>query len=54
VVAMPAYEVTEPGTHWFDVLFSADGTAPQRLLTRIAFTIGFQPQVTVRLPQKES
>jgi hypothetical protein len=44
IIPMPPYEVTEEGTHWFDVLFSPGAGQEERLLTRIPFTVVYQPQ----------
>lgn len=45
IVPMPPYEITEEGTTWFDVLFSPGALEEDRLLTRIPFTVVYQPQV---------
>lgn len=44
ILPMPPYEITEEGTHWFDVLFSPGAGQQDLLLTRIPFTIIYQPQ----------
>jgi hypothetical protein len=43
IVPVPPYEVTEEGTHWFDVLFSPGAGEEDRLLTRIPFSVMYQP-----------
>lgn len=43
IVPMPPYEITEEGTHWFDVLFSPGAGQEDRVLTRIPFTVVYQP-----------
>jgi hypothetical protein len=44
IAAMPEYEMTEEGTYWFDVLFGGRGQ-DDRVLTRIPFTVNYQPDV---------
>lgn len=44
IVPMPEYEITEEGTYWFDLLFSPGGEQDDRLLTRLPFTVVYQPQ----------
>lgn len=46
ILPMPSYEVTEEGTYWFDVLFSPRSGEEDRMLTRIPFTVVYQPQPT--------
>lgn len=46
IMPMPEYEITEEGTTWFDVLFSPGAGQEDRLLTRIPFTVVYQPQAT--------
>jgi hypothetical protein len=41
---MPEYEITEEGTYWFDLLFSPGSGQDDRLLTRLPFTVVYQPQ----------
>jgi len=48
IVPMPEYEMTEEGTHWFDVLLTPVGEDDGQLLTRIPFVIAYQPTVTLR------
>ncbi|HEY3959603.1 MAG TPA: hypothetical protein VGL68_03735 [Solirubrobacteraceae bacterium] len=48
IVPMPEYEVTEEGTYWFDVLFYPGGGEEPRVLTRIPFSVTYQPQVSFR------
>jgi hypothetical protein len=43
ILPMPHYEITEEGTHWFDVLLSPGGGEEDRLLTRIPFTVQYVP-----------
>lgn len=45
IVPMPQYDITEEGTTWFDVLFSPGAGQEDRLLTRIPFTVVYQPEV---------
>ncbi len=45
ILPMPSYELTEEGTYWFDVLFSPGSGQEDRLLTRIPFTVIYQPQL---------
>ena len=40
---MPQHEMSEEGTHWFDVLFGGRDQE-DRMLTRIPFTVTYQPQ----------
>ncbi len=44
ILPMPEYQITEEGTTWFDVLFSPGTGQEDRLLTRIPFTVIYQPQ----------
>ncbi len=44
IVPMPGYEITEEGTYWFDLLFSPGSGQDDRLLTRLPFTVVYQPQ----------
>jgi hypothetical protein len=44
ILPMPPYEITEEGTHWFDVLFAPGAGQEDRLLTRIPFTVTYSPQ----------
>lgn len=44
IVPMPEYEITEEGTYWFDLLFSPGSGQDDRLLTRLPFTVVYQPQ----------
>jgi hypothetical protein len=48
IVPMPEYELTEEGTWWFDILMTPVGEDEGQLLTRIPFTITYQPTVTLR------
>jgi hypothetical protein len=43
ILPMPSYEITEEGITWFDVLFGGKGQ-DDRLLTRIPFSVAYQPQ----------
>lgn len=47
----PAFEVTEEGTYWFDLLLVAPGDEDGQMLTRLPFTVRYQPAVTVQMPQ---
>lgn len=47
ILPMPAYELTEPGTYWFDVLLGVPDDPGDQLLTRIPFTISYQQTVTL-------
>jgi hypothetical protein len=52
VLPMPQYEVTEPGTHWFDLLIRGHREEQPRLLTRIPLNVSYQPRVTLRTGSK--
>jgi hypothetical protein len=54
VLPMPQYEVTEPGTHWFDLLIRSGREEQPRLLTRIPLNVSYQPRVTLRTGSKSS
>jgi hypothetical protein len=48
IMPMPEYDLTEPGTHWFDVLLeSPDDESEPQLLTRIPFIVNYQQTVTL-------
>jgi len=47
IVPMPAYELTEPGTYWFDVLLEDQSGDSEQLLTRMPFTVTYQQTVTL-------
>jgi len=44
----PPFELTEEGTYWFDVLLCAPGEDDGQVLTRMPFTIQYQPGVMVQ------
>jgi hypothetical protein len=44
IIRQMAYEVTEVGAYWFDVLLSPGSESEDRLLTRIPLTVVYQPQ----------
>jgi hypothetical protein len=46
----PEYEITEEGTTWFDVLLVPPGDDDGELLTRMQFTVTYQPTVTLQRP----
>jgi hypothetical protein len=48
ILPMPPFELTEPGTHWFDVLLGADDGDDGELLTRIPFMINYQQTIQLR------
>lgn len=50
ILAFPGYEFTEPGAYWFDVLLTEIGEDDGQVLTRVPFTIQYQPGVTIRMP----
>jgi hypothetical protein len=50
IMPMPPYEITEEGTHWFDVILTAPGEEEGELLTRIPFTVQYQPAVGFQMP----
>jgi hypothetical protein len=47
---MPPYEITEEGTTWFDVMLVAPGDEEGQILTRVPFTVTYQPTVTLQRP----
>jgi hypothetical protein len=46
----PAFEVTEEGIYWFDVLLCAPGEDDGQVLTRMPFTVQYQPGITLQIP----
>ena len=47
---MPNYEVSEEGTYWFDVLLVPPGEDEGQVLTRMPFTVRYQPGVMIQMP----
>lgn len=47
IMPMPNYDLTEPGTYWFDVLLGVATDDDGQLLTRIPFTVTYQQTVTL-------